>query len=221
MGKIKVGLLLLLLLGGCVPEYEDSFLCPPVFIGSADFVFVQTGPDTISLGDTLRFRASGLNPVIEELVTTERLPYAPKALLYIEAVSDTIPPWTTQFEPDYFYPAVRPFRVLTKPGYSVYSENSIVELHGELSSDSLHYDFQLRALQAGLYRIRWDNRLPEKYYTDINTVILDAKKRQCNYFWRMMPYFEANQQLDSIKAAFPFINLTERPIYRFIYVRGS
>lgn len=219
MGKIKYFLLLMGFVWGCVPEYEDPYSCPPIFAGSADFVFVQTGPDTISLGDTLRFSASGVNPKIDKQLTTEKLPYPPLAMLYLDAVSDTVPPWATQFEPNYFYQVVRPFRVITKPGNSIYRSHSIIELNGALDEDSLRFEFQLIALEPGLYRIRWDNKLPEQYYSHINTVILDAKKQQCNYFWRMMPYFEANQQLDSIKAAFPNIYLTDRPIYRFIYVR--
>lgn len=218
MGKIILRFAALLVLTACLHGYESDRPCPPDYIGSDTYVFQTTQNDTFRVGESIRFQVTRLNPKIQRLVTSERLPYPPAAELVISAISDTVPPYASGPKANYTYSPSRPFRVITTPGLSQYIRDSLVKITGEFIGDSIRFDFQLRALSPGLYKISWVIYLPLERYHGPGTVTLDAKTYRCGYFWRMLPEFETNQSFESYTSAFPGIQLGEKRLNRLIYV---
>lgn len=218
MGKIVLLFFGALLFTACFGLYDSDAPCPPDYIGSDTYVFQKTQNDSIKLGESIRFQLTRLNPKIPRLVTSERLPYPPTAELLITAISDTVPPFATVPKSPYTYTAKRPFRVITTPGLSQYVGDGWVRIQGEFTGDSIKFDFQLRALNPGLYKISWvsHNDIESAYGTGM--VFLDAKTYRCNYFWRMLPEFEATQSFEPYVAAFPGIVLGEKRLNRLLYV---
>jgi len=219
MGKIIFLFAALLALPGCFLGYESDSPCPPDFIGSDIYVFQEAGKDTLRPGESIRFQVTRLNPKIQRSVTTERLPYPPTAQLLISAISDTVPPFDSLLRANFTYNAVRPFRVITTPGLSQYLNNYTIALKGEFVGDSVKFDFQLKALTAGLYKISWVEYRPIDRYLGPGMVILDAKTARCNYFWRMVAEFGTNQSFEPYTLAFPGFEPGEKRLNRFIYVQ--
>lgn len=219
MGKIALVFAGMFLLTACLGLFDNEYSCPPDFIGSDTYLFQKNGNDTLRVGESIRFQVTRLNPKINRNVTSERLPYPPTAELLIDAISDTIPPFATAPKALYTYAAKRPFRITTTPGLSQYNGNNWVNLKGEFIGDSIKFDFQLRALSPGLYKISWVSYLPVDAIGGTGMVFLDAKTYRCGYFWRMLPEFETDQSFEPFVAAFPGIELGEKRLNRLIYVQ--
>jgi|GEM_PF-2299206 len=218
MGKITFLIAGLLTLTACFENYDGGGPCAPSFIGADTYVFQQNGSDTIQVDEKIRFQITRLNPKIQRVVTTERLPYPPTAELVIYAISDTVPPFASDTSTNYTYTPSRPFRVITSPGLSSYAKDHEVAIKGEFVGDSIKFDFELRALSPGLYKIQWKYYLPVDYYLGPGLVSLDAKIYRCNYFWRMVAEFDTNQSFEPYNLAFPGIVLGEQRFNRLIYV---
>ncbi len=215
MGKIGV-LCLLLLLSGCYRSYDDDYPCRRDLADSDTYIFRST-QDTLRVGESARFQVTRLNPKIEKLTTSERLPYPPMTELLIYAISDTTPPWADYTSNNYTYGASRPFRVVTEPGLSSYKTDSVVLITGQFAGDSVRFDFLLKALLPGLYKISWKYIDPD-WFVGPGIVYLDSKKHKCGYYWQMIPEFETNQPFEPYELAFPGILIGEKRLNRFIHV---
>lgn len=218
MGKIALVFAGMFLLTACLGLFDNEYSCPPDYIGSDTYLFQKTGNDTLRVGESIRFQVTRLNPKIQQLVTSERLPYPPTAELLIDAISDTIPPFATSPKALYTYSTKRPFRIITTPGLSAYSGDGWVSVKGEFIGDSIKFDFQLRALSAGLYKISWVSYSPVDAAYGTGMVHLDAKTYRCGYFWRMVPEFETNQSFEPYTLAYPGLEPGEKRLNRFVYV---
>lgn len=196
-------LLLLTICMACSNFWDVEYNCGgPTSIGSPIVKFIpNTLDDSLQVGERIRFAGAIKLPDISGF-TTDKLPKLPTLVVRVYQISDTVVLGSASYVRPFTGRASRPFYVRSIPGTSRYTENWKFQVDGTQEVDTLHIQFELEALAAGVYELEFENTR-NSYSNHPSQVFLDTKRDKCDNFWQFSPEYMGTQNRQALSDRFP------------------